>query len=160
MFSVTELNDHFNTESAIHIAYGDSANSTGSYVPALSHICLCVSVCVYVCRIQSPCSDTWLVCAVVRLRTGTRTQERASAASADTDPDPPSASHHTALHFTQTEMIPTHGLSSKQVESLIQAKVTHGLTLPRQVPMNNNDRHLPISVVEARKYVAYQDDAF
>jgi len=86
MFSVTEINDHFTTESAIHIAYGDSANS----------------------------SDT----------------------------------------------IPTHGLSSKQVEALLHTKVTHGLALPRQLPTSNNDRDLPISVVEAHKYMAHQDDVF
>lgn len=57
-------------------------------------------------------------------------------------------------------MIHTAGLTSKQVESLLQTKVTHGLTMERQVPASNVDRHLPISIVEAHKYVKYQDDAF
>ena len=57
-------------------------------------------------------------------------------------------------------MIQTAGLSSKQVEAIIKDKVTHGLTMPRQLPRSNVDRHLPVSVVEAHKYVKYQDDAF
>ena len=57
-------------------------------------------------------------------------------------------------------MIQTAGLSSKQVEAVIKEKVSHGLTMSRQLPRSNVDRHLPVSVVEAHKYVKYQDDAF
>ena len=85
-FSVTELNDNFDTESAVHVIYGD--------------------------------------------------------------------------HKDSKDMIPTHGLSSVQLEAILKDKVEHGLTLTRDIPKDNRDRNLPVDTVEAHKYVKHIDDEF
>ena len=82
-FSVTELNDSFETPSAVHIIYGDKG--------------------------------------------------------------------------LNTEEIKTAGLSSKEFEDILKSKVEYGMTLERG---GEDDRSLPIPVVEAGKTVKYLDDAF
>ncbi len=39
-------------------------------------------------------------------------------------------------------------------------KVAHGLTLQRSKIVNDDDREIPVDIVEARKYVKYMDDGF
>ena len=85
-FSVTELNDSFDTPSAVHVVYGD--------------------------------------------------------------------------HAGNEDVIDTTGLSSGQFAAALQAKVAHGLALERDQPCDNSDRHLPVSVVQAHKYVKHIDDEF
>ena len=56
-----------------------------------------------------------------------------------------------------TEEISTAGLSSKEFEEILKSKVEYGLTLERG---EQDNRSLPVSVVEAGKTVKYLDDAF
>lgn len=85
-FSVTELNESFETDSAVHIVYGD--------------------------------------------------------------------------HKDSYDMIHTAGLSSKQFEQAFKGKVEYGLSLERDVPKDNRDRHIPVDTVKAHEYVKHYDDEF
>ena len=58
------------------------------------------------------------------------------------------------------EEIETAGLTSEAFEQLLQEKVARGLTLERGQIVNNDDRELPVDIVEARKYVKHMDDGF
>ena len=58
------------------------------------------------------------------------------------------------------EDIETAGLSSDDFENLLKDKVAKGLKLERAQYSDNEDRELPVSTVEARKYVKYMDDGF
>jgi hypothetical protein len=52
-------------------------------------------------------------------------------------------------------MIETSGLSSKEMEEIIKARVEYGMTLKR-----GTERSLPVDVVQAGKTVQYMDDNF
>ena len=58
------------------------------------------------------------------------------------------------------EEVSTAGLSSSDFEAVLKSKVAHGLKLERRTFASNQDRSLPVDVVEARKTVRYLDDGF
>jgi hypothetical protein len=58
------------------------------------------------------------------------------------------------------DSIETAGLSAAAFEQILKSKVEEGLKLERQVHVDNKSRALPVSVVEAHKYVKYMDDGF
>jgi hypothetical protein len=58
------------------------------------------------------------------------------------------------------EAIDTTNLSPEAFEEILKEKVEFGLTLNRKTITNNEDRDLPVDVVEAHKYVHYQHDSF
>ena len=75
--------------------------------------------------------------------------------------DTPSSCHILYGDGANTEEdIETAGLSSEAFEQMLKEKVAKGLTLERAHVGNNEDRELPVSTVEARKYVKYMDDGF
>jgi hypothetical protein len=67
---------------------------------------------------------------------------------------------HVNVGANTEEDIETAGLSSEAFEQMLKEKVAKGLTLERAHVGNNEDRELPVSTVEARKYVKYMDDGF
>jgi hypothetical protein len=56
--------------------------------------------------------------------------------------------------------IPSIGLSTAEFEKILKSKVEIGLTLDKQVHVDNQEREIPISIVEAHSYVRYMDDGF
>ena len=46
------------------------------------------------------------------------------------------------------------------IYQILKQKVQYGLTLERKVIENNDDRAIPVDIVEAHKYVQYRDDVF
>ena len=56
--------------------------------------------------------------------------------------------------------VDTAGLSSADFEAILKEKISYGLTLRRDQPVNDDERDIPIDIVEAHKYVKYTDDAF
>lgn len=71
-----------------------------------------------------------------------------------------------ACHFVfgdatdREDTVLSANLSAKEFEDIVKSKVEVGLKLERQVHVDNNTRSLPVSVVEAMKYVKYMDDGF
>lgn len=43
---------------------------------------------------------------------------------------------------------------------VLKSKINFGLSLSRKEIKDNNDRNIPVEIVEARKYVQYLDDEF
>ena len=72
---------------------------------------------------------------------------------------PPPATHVHTVNNTMEE-VSTAGLSSSDFEAVLKSKVAHGLKLERQTFSSNQDRSLPVDVVEAHKTVRYLDDGF
>ena len=67
----------------------------------------------------------------------------------------------TSLSELNTEdAIPSNGLTAKDFEKMLKSKIEFGLTLSRAVPKNNDERDIPVDIVEARKYVKHMDDHF
>ena len=58
------------------------------------------------------------------------------------------------------EAVDTAGLSYEEFEEILKGKVAYGLTLVKEVVTNDDDRAIPFDIVEAHKYVEYDDDGF
>eukprot|EP00597_Dinobryon_sp_UTEXLB2267_P012128 CAMPEP_0170114646 /NCGR_PEP_ID=MMETSP0020_2-20130122/10864_1 /TAXON_ID=98059 /ORGANISM="Dinobryon sp., Strain UTEXLB2267" /LENGTH=96 /DNA_ID=CAMNT_0010341745 /DNA_START=114 /DNA_END=400 /DNA_ORIENTATION=- len=54
--------------------------------------------------------------------------------------------------------VDTAGLSSADFETVLKEKISFGLTLRRDQPANDDEREIPIDIVEAHKYVKHMDD--
>lgn len=58
------------------------------------------------------------------------------------------------------DSIESSGLSAADFEHIFKEKIVIGLSLEKQVHIDNTTRALPVSVVESQSYVEYMDDGF
>ena len=71
-----------------------------------------------------------------------------------------------ACHFVfgdvtdREDTVLSANLSANDFEDIVKMKVDVGMKLERQVHDDNKTRALPISIVEAMKYVKHMDDGF
>mmetsp|Transcript_10084 Transcript_10084/g.16570 ORF Transcript_10084/g.16570 Transcript_10084/m.16570 type:complete len:131 (-) Transcript_10084:119-511(-) len=73
----------------------------------------------------------------------------------------PSACHFVYGDVANTEdAVESAGLSPEEFEKIFKSKVAYGLTLGRHPIESNDDRELPVDIVESHKYVQHADDSF
>jgi hypothetical protein len=58
------------------------------------------------------------------------------------------------------DYIDTAGLSFEDFQSKLKEKIAYGLTLDKAIPVDDDEREIPIDIVESHKYVKYMDDGF